>query len=282
VANPSKTRGFAWLRAVVVLATALLLLKWEGARADIVECPPAETGFSVFLSEPAYSKDAFSTAQDMRRFMARLHFHLDQQRDGRWINSPSTDVRFVLCLNRAPVADGQDFDAKLVESLFTHRVLLEIWGQLEVEQAAGGHAVPTAQINYLLVPLRYAGNTDSPGTAGLQRLRYPDEGAPASGDFLQLIARPLDIDAFVAAALGVRLLRENSLGLAHRNLCRSNALLQQIEKRPLGRQQRKDLADLRAFVLKSASSAISRARGTPEGAGALSLQDPASPCSGED
>jgi hypothetical protein len=282
VTSPLKTGGRAWIRAGLSFITASILLGREGVRADIVECPPDRSGFSVFLSEPAYSKEAFPTPRDMRDFMEDLHFHLAQDRDRHWINSPSTDVKFVLCRGRAPVADGQDFDARLVESMFTHRVLLEIWGKLDVKRETGGRAVPTAQINYLLVPLRYAGNSDGASTAGLQRLRYPDEGAAATADFLQVIAKPLDIDAFVAAALGVRLLREKSWELAHRNLCRSNVLLQQIEKRPLGKSQRKDIVDLRTFVLKSASDAISGARGTPEGAGALRLQDPANPCSGEE
>ena len=271
-----RSRRFALLVALPLALTA------SGARADIVECRPAPGGFTVFLSEPAYTSAAFASKEEMRAFMARLHFQLDQQRDGRWINLPSNDVRFVLCRNRAPEVDGQDFDAKLVESLFTHRVLLEIWGQLEVERPAGGPPAPSAQINYLLVPLRYASGSDGSAPTGLQRLLYPDQGEKGAGDFVQLIAKPIDIDAFVATSLGLRLLREGSWELGHRNLCRANALLQQIEKRPLGKHQKKDLADLRAFVVKSASVAVTESRKKPAIAGTLALQDPALPCSKEE
>ena len=282
VTGPSMVRNPAWRRALFTLAVGCAFLQVRSARADIVECPPAQSGFTVFLSEPAFSVSAFPTKEAMRAFMARLHFHLDQQRDGRWVNSPSTDVRFVLCRNRVPEADGQDFDERLVESLFTHRVLLEIWGQLEMDPQEGGPAQPAAQINYLLVPLRYDGTSEDTNALGLQRLRYPDQGEKASADFVQLIARPLDIDAFVSAALGVRLLREKSWDLAHRNLCRSNVLLQQMEKRPLGKHQKKAIADLRTYVLKSASAVIAQAKAPPQGSAALQLQDPKNPCASEE
>ena len=275
--GPSMVRSRAWRRACLALASACVFLQGARARADIVECPPAQSGFTVFLSEPAFSATAFPTKEAMRAFMARLHFHLDQQRDGRWVNSPSTDVRFVLCRNRAPEADGQDFDERLVESLFTHRVLLEIWGQLEMDPQEGGPAQPAAQINYLLVPLRYEEFSEETNSLGLQRLRYPDQGEKASADFVQLIARPLDIDAFVAAALGVRLFREKSWDLAHRNLCRANVLLQQMEKRPLGKHQKKAIADLRAYVLKSASVVIAQAKSPPARFGRVAAPGPQEP-----
>lgn len=272
----------AGLARAALCACSLLLLAIDAARAEIVECRPAPGSYTVFLSEPMFPTSAFASKDQLRAFLQRLQFELDQERDGQWVRSPTTDVRFVVCVNRSPALDGQEFVPSLVENLHTGRVLLEIWGLLDATQTAGAASQLSAQINYLLVPMQYAANRNEPAPRALQRLTYAAKTPP--GDFVQLIARPLDIDAFVAAALGFKLLREGQRELAHRNLCRANALLGQIVQRKLPPRTLQDLNALNGFVVKSAGRAVSEAKSDPaySKTGLLRLQDPQQPCPEEE
>ena len=266
-----------------------LLLTGPGlALAAMVDCQPAQGAgrFSVFLSEPG---GAALTAAQLKPFLQRLQFELDRNRDGRWINAPSTDVTFVACPGRTPSLDGQDFDETLVDGLHTRGVLLEVWGTLDTEPGSSAGAPPQlrAQMNYLLVPMQFAANLREADPAPLQRLRYPETGAAAAAsvqDPVQLIARPLDIDAFVAAAFGYKLLRGRSYELAHANLCRADSLLEAIALRPLTGRSKTELATLRAFVLASAGRAVREALADPAypKTGVLRLQAAVKPCAGED
>jgi hypothetical protein len=244
---------------LVGAVACVVLLSASQARATIVDCPPASgpDSYSVFLSEPTFAPEAFSTKEQMLGYVQRLYYQLNQKLDNRWIKSPNTEVQLVLCSNRAPTADGQEFVPSLVNSLYTRRVLLEIWGRLDVEPGTGGSATRTAQMNYLLFPFKQAHNENEPAPEALQRLLYREEKGKSVGDFAKLID-PKDIDAFVAAALGFKLLREQTYDLAHLSLCRANALLKGIEKRQPGERTRRDVADLRSFVLKAAASASSK------------------------
>jgi hypothetical protein len=245
-------------------ASGLPLLLWLAvaagpAHTQIIECAPDPAAFTVFLSEPAFTSDAFASAEKMKAFLERLQFQLDQRTDARWIRSPATDVRFKLCPGRRPSpTDDSEFEPALVNNLYGRRVLLEIWGRLYVAPGPGGAATRSAQLNYLLIPIKQAHNQRERVPQALQRLLYPRENAKPASDYVALIAQPQDIDAFIAAALGYKLLREKAYDLAHRNLCRASVLLRQTELRqPAGRAQQ-DVAALRAFVLTSAEAAVAR------------------------
>jgi hypothetical protein len=278
------TMGISRLARAAVCACCTLLLA-DAAHATIVECKPAAAGsYTVFLSEPMFPTTAFASKDQMRAFLQRLQFVLDQGRNREWVQSPTTDVRFVVCTNRAPALDGQEFVPSLIDTLHAGRVLLEIWGQLDAARPPGGTSRLWAQINYLLVPMQHASNLKEPAPRALQRLEYLDAAAPPPGDFVRLIARPLDIDAFVAAAFGFKLLREGQRELAHENLCRASALLGQMVRRKLAPGTLKDLTALHAFVLTLASRAVAELQSDPaySKTGTLRLQHPKQPCAGEE
>jgi hypothetical protein len=94
---------------------------------------------------------------------------------------------------------------------------------------------------------------------------------------VQLIARPRDVGAFVAAARGFKLMREESYEAAHRQLCSASALLGVIASRNLTGRTRDEIAALRRFVLESAGRAVTKRRAAGSG-GALALQDDSQPC----
>ena len=263
------------------LLPALLLC--AGAQAAVVNCAPAANSFTVLLSEP--SGGALPDRAAIDRFLNKLQFELDQARDERWINPGATPVAFRACPRRAPAMDGSEFSPELVELLNDQRVLLEIWGAVERD---GTPPALSAQINYLLVPLRFAADqreTVQTLPNGLQRLRYPEAGAPPTQDAVQLVSRPLDLDAFVATALGLKLMRERAYEPAHANLCRASGLLGAMLKRPSLNQAgrgRADLGALRDFVGSSAGRVLHEALADPAypRTGLLRLQQPAQPCAG--
>lgn len=271
------------MRSHAKMLGLLLGLMWVPARAAIVDCQPAPGGqkFTVFLSEPGGLQGAA-----LKNFLSDLQFQLDQSRDGRWINRDPRrpDVQFIACPGRAPALDGQDFSPTLIDGLYSRRVLMEVWGQLSIGPETAAPAL-SAQMNYLLVPLQQAANNREEAPAALQRLRYPEQGTVAERDPVQLISRPLDLDAFVAAAYGFKLLRERQLGLAYSNLCRASALLGSMSQRPqLSARGRAALEELRDFSLQSAAQAVREQQALPRSAGedktlaTLRLQLPASPC----
>jgi hypothetical protein len=282
-----KTMQRAWRVLAKAAAPALFALgAAPAAQAGLIACDPVPGSFTVFLSEPEFTQAAFKNRDDMRDFMKRLTKQLDDGLDRRWARSPNPnpDVRFVNCVGRTPSPGGQDFVASVVDTMYGRRVLLEVWGLLDARADAEGKRLPSAEVSFLLVPMKFAANRSETAPKPLQRLDYVAPAPVAAPDFVGLIAKPQDIDAFVAAALGFKLLRERRHELAHRNLCYAGTQLQKIEKRlPPGRE-RDDIAALQAFVLASAARAIEAVREPPP-AGAspgtpslLALQDPKDPC----
>lgn len=255
----------------------LALLLGSSAEAAVVNCAPAPGRFTVLLSEP--SGGAMADRAAVERFLNKLQFELDQERDEHWINPGATPVAFRACPKRAPALDGSEFSAEVVEQLNDQRVLLEVWGVVDRD---GTPPVLSAQINYLLVPLRFAADQRETVPAGLQRLRYPEAGAAPTQDAVQLISKPLDLDAFIASALGLKLLREHSYEPAHANLCRAASLLGAMLKRPITGRSKTELAALHGFVQDSAGRTLREALADAAypRSGLLRLQNPAQPCAG--
>ena len=251
------------------------------ASAAIIDCrAPAGSVYVVFLSEPQTTPEAFKDRAELLRFMDKLQFELDQGSDGRWVHLPHADVRFASCVGRRPALDGQDFaDKALIETLYNQSVLLEVWGSVDAERTVGVRANATAQMNYLLVPLRYAADQREATLSGILRLTYPKPGTPPTGDFLELLARPQDLDALIAAALGYKALRERRFDVAQTNLCQAASLIASLEERLTGSRPKADAAALRQFVIESAGRAVAEGKkaGTFKGS-TLMLHDIASPC----
>jgi len=131
----------------------------------------------------------------------------------------------VPCRDRAP-QDVTDFNPTIVDSLNGHRVLVEIWGQIE---ARTGVAVQRAQLNFTLVPVSYYDRQVVPiggfSAAYQQRLRgSPDELAKLFGEFS-------DLKIYVSIAAGVKSLKEHDYDQALLCFCRAGWLL---ERPPAG------------------------------------------------
>jgi hypothetical protein len=126
----------------------------------------------------------------------------------------------VPCGHRSP-KDVTDFNATTVDSLNSHRVLVEIWGQIE---ARSGISVQRAQLNFTLVPVSYYDRSAVPpegfSAAYQQRLRgTPDDLVKLFGEFSEL-------KAYVSITAGVKSLKEHDYDQAFLCFCRAHSLLE--------------------------------------------------------
>lgn len=249
------------------------------ASAAIVECTKSgASGYAVLLDEPVATTAAFADHTELLRFLSKLQFTLDQTFDGAGTQIPNADVRFIECAKRIPAQDGSDFASPpFIEMLYNQSTLLEIWGSLDATWH-GKTRNATAQINYLLVPIQYASVQREAALSGLLRLEYPVSGGKPTADFVELLARPQDIQALIAASLGYKALRERRFEMAHQSLCQSSFLLAKMAARLTVPRQIHDTGDLRDFVVKSAGAAIMAVRTDPAYHGTLKLQNPHTPC----
>ena len=265
---------------------AVLLLSNAVAQAAMVDCrPPEAARFVVFLSEPQYSPTAFSKREDMLRFFNRLQEYLDQRRDSEMAGIKRIDFRVARCEKRVPAPDGHDFTNDVVRNLYDRGVVVEIWGTLDVKQQGGKPVSPTAQINYLLVPVKRGVVEGSDKVPGIHRFNYPDAEIVAT-DFVDLISN-MDLHAFVATAIGVMAFDGEDFALAHEMLCKAGSQLSRTEKRLAlkaeTKSQSEGIQQLRVFLRDLAGKAIVEARQKPSAAvpAFARLLEPSNPCSEE-
>lgn len=270
-------RSAAMLRA---LCAGGLCACAGAAHAVLADCRPSERApFIVFLSEPAFTPSAFASRPQMVAFFNRLQEHLDQRRDLEMAELASAPFRVARCEGRVPEIDGKDFTREVVRSLYNRNVVIEIWGALDADRQNGARVSPRAQINYLLMPLRRAGDEGKATAPSLHRFNYPDQDIVAT-DFVDLISNG-DLHAFVAAAIGMMAFDGDDFARAHQFLCVASPKLARIQRRlaqnPGTRPQAETVASLRGFVLKLAADALGQA-GTGASPALALLQSPDNPC----
>ncbi len=255
------------------------------ASADIVDCRRATVGetYTIYIDEPSYAQAAFSSDQELKVFLDRLWFLLDQDRERHWLEGRDSTVKFVICRGRRPSIDGQEFDQGLVDLLYNQDIILEIWGTLNARVHQGQIQDRQAHISYLIVPVQFARYSDQDGPSGIHILRYPERGSPEATDFLEFFKHTNDIDAFVAVGLGIKSLRVGNFDLAQGNLCKAKLLLEQLGSRKISSRQRQKLAELSQLVTTKLTEVIHSAQtDNTYGDGPLGLLDPAAPCPTEE
>jgi hypothetical protein len=268
------------LRYLVVLGAAVAS---SAAQAILVDCrPPEQAPFVVYLSEPEYTSTAFRNRPEMLGFFNRLHDYLDQRRDQEMMGIAAVNFRVARCQGRVPAIDGSEFTDRVIRSMDGDNVVVEVWGALDVVRAPGQAPQPTAQMNYLVVPVKRGRVPGSASVPGIHRFHYPD-GSIVAADFVNLISNA-DLHAFVAAAIGVTAFDGDEYPLAHEMLCKARSQLLVTERRLAARaasqQQGRQIASLRQLLLDLARKSIESARrrsGTPPTFAVL--HEPAEPCS---
>lgn len=202
------------LRRIVFLLT----LAAAAAPAQMRDCPGISIdGYKVILDNVSVLGPG---TQDTNLLLSRLRQKV--QFDLAAIQIETTpQLLLVPCRDRAP-QDVTDFNPTIVDSLNGHRVLVEIWGQIE---AHSGISLQRAQLNFTLVPISYYDQPMVPpagfSTAYQKRLRgNPDELVKLFGEFS-------DFKAYVSIAAGVKSLKEHDYDQAFLCFCRAGSLLGQ-------------------------------------------------------
>ncbi len=235
--------------------------------AALVDCrPPEKARFVVFLSEPEFTQAAFSKREEMLGVFNRLQEHLDQRRDLEMAGIESVEFRVARCEKRVPAIDGQEFTGDVVRSLYSRNVVVEIWGRLDAKRQPGNRVDPSAQMNYLLVPIKHGSVAGSERVPGIHRFNYPDREIVAT-DFVDLVSNA-DLHAFVTTGIGVMAFDGEDFALAHEMLCKASGQLartkQRLSANPSTKAQGESIQQLRAFVGDLAGRAIVEARKKPK------------------
>jgi hypothetical protein len=176
-----------------------------------------------------------------------------------------------------PAIDGSEFTADVANNLYSRNVVVEIWGRLDRRGGPGQPLRPTAQMNYLIVPIRSGVLPGSSAVPAMHRFDYPDREIVAT-DFVQLVSNG-DLHAFVASAIGISAFYGNDFKLAQEMLCRSASELARTEGRLMAaaatQPQARSIGKLRAYLLEVAGKSIAAGRNqSPQ----LRLLNPANPC----
>jgi hypothetical protein len=256
------------------------LITGRPSPAEIIDCVRAseQNIYTIHIDEPSYAKAAFQDDNELKIFLDRLWFLLDQDRERRWVEGKDSPVRFVLCEGRKPSIDGREFDKYLVDLLYNQGIILEIWGVLDARTDNGEIGSRQAHISYLMVPVRFAYYSKLSGPKGIHILRYPESSDMPVGDFLEFFEHTIDIDAFVAVGLGIKSLRSKNYELAQENLCQAKLLLEQVQTRNISSRQKSQFNELIGYVKDAASKAIKDAKDDGAYLGSLRLLDHTKPC----
>jgi hypothetical protein len=268
---------------LIRLAFATAAALSGNASAALIDCkPPQDATYLVFLSEPQFTPRAFPDHNAMLRFFNRLHQHLDERHDREMAGLESVDFRVARCENRVPAIDGADYTDDVVRNLYGRKVVVEIWGELDRKLDANSRRQPTAQMNYLLVPIRRGVIKGSDKVPGVLRFDYPDRQIVAT-DFVDLVSNA-DLHAFVASAIGVSAFDNNDFRLAHQMLCRASAQLKRTAERlaavPTTKVQGDRIRDLHGFLVALARESVIGGRNVAPPLEFAILQEPANPCPG--
>jgi hypothetical protein len=150
---------------VVLLRRMFLLLTLAAAAApaQMRDCPGiAIDGYKVMLDSVSVLGPGTQPANLLlSRLRQKVQFDLG---DIQLETSPQ--VVLIPCRERAP-QDVTDFNPTMVDSLNGHRVLVEIWGQIE---ARTGASMQRAQLNFTLVPISYYDQPHGPSRRLLDEL----------------------------------------------------------------------------------------------------------------
>lgn len=261
--------------------TALVALAGV-AHASLGECKITEPSpYVVFLSEPTFSKAAFSSREGMLKEFDRLHLQLDQRRDAEMAGLASIPFKVARCAGRVPAIDGADFTTDVVRSLYSRSVVLEVWGHFDRASGEGEASLPSAQMNYLLMPLSRARTEHGSQVPALHRFDYPD-GDIRAPDFVNLVSNR-DLLAFVISSIGVMAFEGDEFAQAHQYLCAAEGRLLAIEtrlgKKAEGRAHAAQVAQLRAHVTELAAKALTELKRKPKAiSAAAGLQSSTQPC----
>lgn len=204
-------------RRQLVTALVLTLAGVGAAHAELKNCElDANPGdYKVVLDDFAFASAAAQANSQLAGLRESLQFNFDTQLDLLRAAATQMDrkmkvpMRLVFCAGRQPALDGSDFTPARAERLSDERVVVEMWGKLDLNAAAGGTPAPVARIGYVMPPVQhYVDEEDAPP---LHVLAYPKKGAAGSIAELENLS---ELQAFALVGLGTKAFRAKRYDLA--------------------------------------------------------------------
>lgn len=188
------------------------------AQAELKRCDSLSSNpgaYKVVLDEFAFASDAAKANESLARLHETLQFNFEVQVDA--LNQSAQEInkklkvpmRVVFCKQRQPSFDGSDFTAQLAERLSDERVVVEMWGRLDLRPTPDGPPTPSARIAYMMPPVHhYLDEDDAPP---MHVLAYPKVGSAQSIEELENLP---ELPAFALVGLGTKAAKAKQYDLA--------------------------------------------------------------------
>jgi hypothetical protein len=253
------------------LCTAFLLS--STAHAALTNCSNLNLNpgdYKVVLDELAFGSQLAKNNADLAALKERLQFNLNGQLDALKASAKKLNqnlqvpLRVVTCVGRQPSLNGDEFTDELAEHLSDERVVVEMWGTLDLKIVSGANASPRAMIGYVIPPVqRYVAN-EAPA---IQVLVYPKSGNVRSAEELENLP---ELSAFALVGLGTKATRASHYDLAVWAFTRAESGI--LDAQLGGSTEQLDA--LLAYVRHAACTTRARARTDQNYSGSLKLLPP--------
>jgi hypothetical protein len=267
-------RGFAILLAALVPAAVTPLAHAALTNCANLDANPAD--YKVVLDDFAYASVLAKNNADLSALRDRLQFNFHGQLDVLKAAAKQLDrnlqvpLRLVFCAGRQPSLNGDEFTSALAERLSDERVVVEMWGTLDLQANAGATPLPRAMIGYIMPPVQhYLSEDEAPP---LHVVAYPKAGAPHSVEELENLP---ELSAFALVGLGTKAGRANRYDLAVWAFTRAEAGI--VDAQLAGNTQRLDA--LLGYVRRAACLTRAKAQADQSYTGMLKAV-PAENCAG--
>jgi hypothetical protein len=260
-----------WMLAAMTLA--------PHAHAALINCAELSMNpgdYKVVLDDFGFTSDAAKNDAGLAALKGRLQFNLTGQLDGLRIaaaklnRSLQVPMRLVFCVGRQPSLSGDEFTDALAERLTDERVIVEVWGTLDLAGVTGTSGRPQAMVGYVMPPVqRYVPSSQ---VRPIELIAYPKAGLGRSQEELENLP---ELAAFTLVGLATKASQANQYDLAAWAFTQAKT---GIADAKLGGPTA-DLDALLNYVTRSACQTRNKAHADPTYTGALKLV-PVTPCPG--
>jgi len=260
------------IRAVRTVMSCWLLAICPMAHAALINCANLNLNpgdYKVVLDDFAFASLPAKNNADLAALKDRLQFSFNGQLEALKASAKKLNqnlqvpLRIVTCVGRQPSPSGDEFTDELAEHLSDERVVVEMWGTLDIK-VVGTTTSPRAMIGYAMPPVQHYGAGETPA---IHVLVYPKSGNAQSADELENLP---ELSAFALVGLGTKAARASHYDLAVWAFSRAEAGILDAK---LGGSTA-ELDSLLAYVKHIACTTRARARTDQNYAGSLKLLPP--------
>lgn len=261
------------MKPMHLLCSLLVAASAPVAQAALTNCAnitihPAD--YKVVLDDFAFASTTAKNNPDLAALKDRLQFNFKGQLDKISAAAVKLDasmhvpLKLVNCIGRQPSLNGDEFTDVLAERLSDERVVVEMWGTLDVKSSSGT-PMPRALIGYAIPPLQHYVHDDS--VPPIQLLEYPKPGNAQAVEDLENLP---ELPAFALIGLATKAARAEYYDLAVWAFNRAEAGL--LDAKVTGSNSGVDA--LIAYVRRASCLARSNAKSDVSYKGPLKLLPP--------